>query len=166
MGKGKTPAELASDRRYVSGARVWLGLTKLKLEMALNHGRPVLIPDDETVQHGRRLLEHPLSIPTDSRCIAACELLFHRQLQIQPLSQPGYISPAEVDNLLESGNKTFDEWEDYWTEYYIRKGVSSTNFLVSERELGHLSANTSLRDQVPLDIAFQLSHPPWRALPK
>jgi len=46
--------------------------------MTLNHGRPFLLPNDEPVEYSRRLLDHPYSIPTDSRVIAACELMLHR----------------------------------------------------------------------------------------
>lgn len=166
MGKGKNREELENERRYVAGARVWLGLTKLKLEMALNYGRPVLLPDDESVHESRRLLEHPLSVPTDSRVVAACELLYHRQIQITPFSSGEYLSPTRVDMILESGNKTFDDWEDYWTSYYVHKGISSTNFLVSERKCPADTSDRSLRHEMPLDSTLQLSYPAWRSQPK
>lgn len=47
--------------------------------MAFNLGRPALFAGEATVTNARRLLDHPLSIPTDSRLVATCELLTTRR---------------------------------------------------------------------------------------
>lgn len=48
--------------------------------MAYNHGRPVLMTDDDTLMFARKFLEHPLSCPSDSRLVASCELLALRRM--------------------------------------------------------------------------------------
>ncbi|WOO82902.1 Protein priB [Vanrija pseudolonga] len=133
MGAGRTPDELEADRRCVMGARLWLVLTRFKLAMSMNHGRPVVNPDEDgTISTARRLLEHPLSIPTDSRCIALVELVLHRQMGLQMLLTPEYVSPPEVDEIVHKANEAFDGWGDFWADYYASRGTGADNFLVTE----------------------------------
>jgi len=46
--------------------------------MAFNLGRPALFAGEETIRNAREFLKHPLSIRTDSRLVATCELLSGR----------------------------------------------------------------------------------------
>lgn len=48
---------------------------RLNPRMAYNHGRPLLMTDDDTLINARKLLSHPLSHLSDSRLVASCELL-------------------------------------------------------------------------------------------
>jgi len=79
MGSDKTPEELEEERTLVVGARCWLAIYKSEFEMAFNLGRPALFAVESTLDHGRKFLQHPLSIPTDSRLVATCELLTLRR---------------------------------------------------------------------------------------
>ena len=47
--------------------------------MALNHGRPLLIGSEPGLTQCRKLLEHPLSVLSDSRLVAAVDLLTRRR---------------------------------------------------------------------------------------
>jgi hypothetical protein len=105
---------------------------------AYNHGRPVMMEDDHSRQFGREFLKHPLSIPTDSRLVAACELLavrckqttacvacaivdlavpLHRILRSR-LDNTSSPIPETVDAVLWAANREGDDWEFYWNGYY------------------------------------------------
>ncbi|ORY25445.1 hypothetical protein BCR39DRAFT_287210 [Naematelia encephala] len=103
------------ERRLVAGARVWLALTKMKIEMALNYCRPELFPDNTVVTFGRRFLNHPLSLPGDSRLVAAIEL---HSLRL-PMHDPYHAIPQhKLLSLLQTYNKSVDDWAAYWHGYY------------------------------------------------
>jgi hypothetical protein len=46
--------------------------------MAFNYCRPLLLGDDPNSSLGRRFLQHPMSMVTDGRLVAALELLSGR----------------------------------------------------------------------------------------
>jgi hypothetical protein len=46
--------------------------------MAFNYCRPLLLGDDPSSSLGRRFLQHPMSMVTDGRLVAAVELLSGR----------------------------------------------------------------------------------------
>lgn len=97
-----------------------------------------MMEDDQSRQFGREFLKHPLSIATDSRLVAACELLAVRRKQTTlcvacaqvdlavPLhrilrSRPDNTSrpiPETVDAVLWEANREGDDWEFYWNGYY------------------------------------------------
>lgn len=67
--------------------------------MAFNLGRPTLFAGDETIRHCKEFLDHPLSIETDSRIVAACELLSARgepDLMNDANAQFGYINHSQL----------------------------------------------------------------------
>lgn len=87
--------------------------------MSFNLGRPALFAAEDTLSDCRRLLEHPLAIPTDSRLVAACELLTLR-LSIHRLFSI-WAPTATVPNLderIEESNATYSDWFKYWDQYY------------------------------------------------
>lgn len=47
--------------------------------MAYNYGRPILIDEALIFPHLHSLLKHPAHLPTDSRIVAFCELLYLRR---------------------------------------------------------------------------------------
>ena len=53
-------------------------LFKMEYEMAFNHGRPAISFGEDTIKHARRLLDHPLSIKSDSRLIPYNEMMAFR----------------------------------------------------------------------------------------
>ncbi|KLT44131.1 hypothetical protein CC85DRAFT_283918 [Cutaneotrichosporon oleaginosum] len=119
MGAGKSAAELADERPLVVGARLWLALYKSEFEMAFNLGRPALFAAEDTITHARRFLEHPLTIRTDSRLVATCQLLTHRL----PLHQPFSIWPSatripDLDRRIERANAAYAAWFKEWDAYY------------------------------------------------
>ena len=94
--------------------------------MSYNHGRPLLIPDNDILAHADALLEHPLSLPTDSRLIASCELLILRGEQTPqpwlttvPLFRAAIGEASEnYDQALRIFNDGAPGWERRWTKYY------------------------------------------------
>jgi hypothetical protein len=97
--------------------------------MAYNYGRPVPVDESDILPHVHVLLNHPLALRTDSRTIAACELLVLRgELQSQmgltlaPLHRL-YLSDDHrgVDRALQVYNEGAFTWEVKWRDYYRTK---------------------------------------------
>ena len=102
--------------------------------MAYNFGRPAFFAGQESIAHCRRLLDHPLAIKTDSRLVAACELLTLRgESRCSPLApypdtppvgmqQPFSIWPTvdipNLDEKIKQANISYEAWERDWDEYY------------------------------------------------
>ncbi|ORY32276.1 hypothetical protein BCR39DRAFT_45188 [Naematelia encephala] len=130
MGRGKSVAELKEEYALVVGARVWLTLYKMEFEMAFNLGRPALFSAEETIQHAREFLTHPLSIQTDSRLVATCELLTARLPLHQPFALiPSAASLTDLDERLKRTEDACKRWFEYWDKHYESKGISKGNFL-------------------------------------
>ncbi|WVQ82646.1 hypothetical protein IAT38_004778 [Cryptococcus sp. DSM 104549] len=133
MGAGKTAQELEAERPVVVGARIWLTLFKSEYEMSFAYGRPVMfLAQDLPVKDARRLLDHPLSLPTDIRLVSTCESLSYRL----PLHQPFALAPTNVadpipdmDEKLRNLNRGLDEWYDYWDDYCARQGFRPDHLL-------------------------------------
>lgn len=111
-------ADLEKDRPYVVGARVWLAILKSEYEMAFNHGRPLLVGDDPSIGLGRRLLDHPLALQTDSRLVAQCELIAGRQRRHLSFQDPPQTTVAQTVAELKKENDFFDSWFADWNSYY------------------------------------------------
>jgi hypothetical protein len=119
--------------------------------MAFNLGRPALFAAEETIRFAREFLEHPLAIATDSRLVAACELLTHRcayydlrgekyltQLLV-PLHQPFAILPntssiTDLDEKLKQFEAKHQEWYRHWDAYLESKGVPQGSFIREARK--------------------------------
>ncbi|BEJ14663.1 hypothetical protein CspHIS471_0404300 [Cutaneotrichosporon sp. HIS471] len=141
MGAGKGDAALEVERPLVVGARVWLAVCKAEYEMAFNQGRPLLIGEESSVALGRRLLDHPLSTPEDSRLVAACELLAGRQRSHLAWSGTPAVSLETAAFEIAADNAFFDTWHADWMAYYDSVGVPNGHFL---RDLLHSGKNHSI----------------------
>ena len=150
--------QVSAEKSLVLGARLWLLVSKMAVEMAFNHGRPLPIPESELViPNTRAFLSHPLGLSTDSRLVASCELLLLRL----PLHRT-LLSDDDVDRLdecLRVYNDDSRAWEDRWQDYYLQRAVSSDDVLVTDlvtqRCFGTVLANScllrSLRTRVDVE---------------
>ncbi|CAD6587362.1 MAG: hypothetical protein TREMPRED_004729 [Tremellales sp. Tagirdzhanova-0007] len=135
MGIGKSAEQLEAERYLVVGARVWLAIYKMEYEMSYNFGRPAFFAGQESIAHCRRLLDHPLAVKTDSRLVAACELLtlrgelhyfssasFPDRLPVgiqQPFSIWPTVDIPNLDEKIKQANIAYEAWERDWDEYYV-----------------------------------------------
>ncbi|WWC93100.1 uncharacterized protein L201_008065 [Kwoniella dendrophila CBS 6074] len=118
-----------AEQRMVIGARLWLLVCKMAIEMAYNHGRPLIIDEALILPHSHALMNHPSRLPTDGRIIASCELLLHRL----PLHKISISSDRrDVDQALQRFNDGALSWEAKWREYYIQQGFSEDNILITD----------------------------------
>lgn len=163
----QTPSAFTNDRdedteqRLVVGSRLWLLVCKMAIEMAYNYGRPMLVDESLIFPHLHALLKHPAHLPTDSRIVAFCELLYLRlTLHRNILSN----NRQELDHLLQIFNDEARGWEEKWRNYYIQQGVHMDNILVTDlttqRCFGSVLANSCvLRDiRSPHDIEILSPH--------
>ncbi|ORX34852.1 hypothetical protein BD324DRAFT_653107 [Kockovaella imperatae] len=130
---GKSPLEYdrsaVDEKRLIVGARLWLLVVKMAIEMSYNHGRPLLITDTDVLANADALLDHPLSLPSDSRLIASCELLILRVPLFRVTLSETY---ENHDQALRIFNDGAPGWERRWTKYYIAKGVSEDDILLTD----------------------------------
>ncbi|OWZ63969.1 hypothetical protein AYX14_00154 [Cryptococcus neoformans] len=157
----QTPSAFTNDRdedterRLVIGSRLWLLVCKMAIEMAYNYGRPILIDEALIFPHLHSLLKHPAHLPTDSRIVAFCELLYLR-LTLHKSTISG--THQELDQILQIFNDEALGWEERWRNYYIQQGVSLDNILVTDlttqRCFGSVLANSCLLRDIrsPHDI--------------
>lgn len=114
--------------------------------MAFNLGRPAVSFSDDTIKHARSLLDHPLSIKSDSRLIAYCEMLAFRSrwsigiwLTLVPIHQPFSIAPnndflPDFDDKLRVLNEQTEAWHVYWDRWQEARGVPEGDLLREGRE--------------------------------
>ncbi|OCF32331.1 hypothetical protein I317_02736 [Kwoniella heveanensis CBS 569] len=141
-GTGQSPA---SKRSMLVGARAWLLVSKLAIEMAFNHGKQLLINEDEIFCCTHALLDYPTRQITDIRIVASMEIL---RLRI-PLLRVKKSDPEELrDSLLQAYNENSRSWEDRWRQYFFSQGVGEEDFLVTDlttqRCFGRVLANAYL----------------------
>lgn len=100
--------------------------------MAYGTGRPAIIREDEAIHQCRRLLDHPLSIPSDARLVSTVELTalrckckasclclislmtFEAPLHIELTAAPDLPIAESTLRRLKQANQDFDAWERYW----------------------------------------------------
>ncbi|KAK4686593.1 hypothetical protein P7C73_g3535, partial [Tremellales sp. Uapishka_1] len=121
-----------TEKSLVVGARLWLLVSKMSIEMAYNYGRPLAINEADVLVHAYALLNHPLQLPTDARLVAACEYLLHRV----PLHQI-FLSKNEqsLDEALQVFNDSHRGWEMKWQQYYLQQGIAEDDILVTDCKL-------------------------------
>nr|XP_019050106.1 hypothetical protein I302_00527 [Kwoniella bestiolae CBS 10118]OCF29036.1 hypothetical protein I302_00527 [Kwoniella bestiolae CBS 10118] len=143
-----------TERRLVVGARLWLLVCKMALEMAYNHGRPLIIDEGLILPHSHALLNHPSRLPTDGRIIASCELHLQMPLHRMNLSN----DKRYIDQALQRYNDGASSWEAKWREYYIQQGIPPDHVLVTDlttqRCFGSILTNSCLLREIrsPHDV--------------
>ncbi|WVF67029.1 hypothetical protein IAT40_001772 [Kwoniella sp. CBS 6097] len=155
--KGAVGQNTSTKRSLLVGARVWLLVSKLAIEMAFNHGKPLLINEEEIFCCAHALLDYPSRQITDIRVVASMEIL---RLRI-PLLRVKKSDPEEVrDRLLQVYNDNSRSWEDRWRQYFFSQGVGEEDFLVTDlttqRCFGRVLANacllSSIRSQQDVEL--------------
>ncbi|ADV20422.1 Hypothetical protein CGB_B4500C [Cryptococcus gattii WM276] len=150
MGQGKSKEELEQERTLVVHSRVWFGLYLMEHQMAYGTGRPAIIREDEAIHQCRRLLDHPLSIPSDARLVSTVELTALRSpLHIELTAAPDLPIAESTLRRLKQANQDFDAWERYWdrilTDRFGKcKGDFFRDSLVIQRQYAELFVNSQL----------------------
>ncbi|KAK8861759.1 hypothetical protein IAR55_002582 [Kwoniella newhampshirensis] len=163
-GEGMTPSEQVSSKSLVVGARLWLLVAKMAIEMAYNFGRPLGVNEYDVLTHSHALLNHPSGLPSDSRIIAACELLLLR-LPLHKIFIGEQEGLQDLDRALQIFNEGAQAWEIRWQQYYLRRGVPQEDILVSDlttqRCFGTVLSNSCLLRDIrgPSDVD---KIPPYR----
>ncbi|WVQ94594.1 hypothetical protein IAU59_001674 [Kwoniella sp. CBS 9459] len=139
----------ASKKSLLVGARAWLLVSKLAIEMAFNHGKALLIKEDDMFSCVHALLDYPSRPFTDIRIVASMEIL---RLRI-PLLHVKKTDPEELrDGLLQVYNDNARSWEDRWRQYFFSQGVGEEDFLVTDlttqRCFGRVLANACLLSSI------------------
>ena len=107
-------------------------------------GRPAILREDEAIHNCRRLLEHPLSITSDSRLVSTVELTALRgeacgsvrealtaaPLHVELTASPDLPLTENTLRRLKQANSDFDAWERYW-DRILCKSSSTTSAHVS-----------------------------------
>ncbi|WWC69418.1 uncharacterized protein I206_103357 [Kwoniella pini CBS 10737] len=161
MGKGKSETDLEQERSLVVQSRTWLCLYLMEHQMAYGTGRPAIIREDETIHQCRRLLEHPLSIPSDARLVSTVEMTALRSpLHIELTSAPDLPIAEGTLKRLKQANADFDAWERYWDRVLSdRFGKGKGDFfresLIIQRQYAELFVNSQLLRGIrePADVA-------------
>ena len=84
-------------------------------------GRPAVLKDDESIQHARWLLNHPLTIEDDMRLVSTVELIAIRERVHNELAPyEGPIPPSHFDKL-HKADRDFKEWYHSWDALFSRK---------------------------------------------
>ncbi|KIR69390.1 hypothetical protein I314_00501, partial [Cryptococcus bacillisporus CA1873] len=130
----KSHEELTQERHIVTGARIWLTLFKIDTEMSFAYCRPAIFSPDEATINARRLLKHPLSIPTDIRLVSTCENLafrmpLHQHFALSLGRRQSIKAVVDVDQLLRGCNCALKDWFEYWDSYCAQRGISADHFL-------------------------------------
>jgi hypothetical protein len=142
--------------------------------MAFNLGRPAVSFSDDTIKQARRLLDHPLSIKSDSRLIAYCEMLAFRSRSLAstwltpvPIHQPFSIAPnndflPDFDDKLRVVNEQVEAWHVYWDQWQQARGVPEGDILREGREsTDEVRADSSDHGQIWNDSLLECSNLAW-----
>jgi hypothetical protein len=148
MGAGKTAAELEKDRALVERARVWLAVYRMEHQMSYGMGRPAIVREDSTIHNCRLLLDHPLSLGSDTRLIYAVELIALRApLHVELTATPDLPIDAATLTRLRWAHEQFDAWEKHWDDMLVEQyGTSGfvRESLAMQRQLAELFINSQL----------------------
>lgn len=141
MGQNKPVDQIRADYPMVVGARVWLQLFRMDLEMAFNFGRPAFITGEITIRYARQFLEHPLSIPADARLSSSVELFTFRTGLYQPFSiLPPSLALPDLDEKLMQARVLTNQWFTYWDQYLRDRGIPPTDLLRENLVTGRAGA--------------------------
>ncbi|GFZ45481.1 hypothetical protein JCM24511_03207 [Saitozyma sp. JCM 24511] len=143
LGQSSNGAALERERSLITGARIWLALTKLSYEVAYNNARPLAFQDDNIFRLGRGILQHPLSNIYDSRFVISVEFQACRRSIFKPFDLVPFYDRPDVEDKLHSLNQAIQGIYEYWTDYYVDAGLSTDHFLY--RELSSQKAYATLR---------------------
>jgi hypothetical protein len=77
-------------------------------------GRPAILRDDESIEHCRELLNHPLAMEDDMRLVSTVELMAVRErvnARLAPLDRP---IDENTFRILQDADEQFDSWYRNW----------------------------------------------------
>ncbi|RSH80119.1 hypothetical protein EHS25_007321 [Saitozyma podzolica] len=162
MGKGKKLDQVESERPAVIGARLWLGLLKLRYEFAFSLGRPLVQDADELLGLSRRFVEHPLANLGDCRLVVACEYLRARFPLFRPYGVREARMENEMDELIRLALNEVQALFAHWESFYVSCGVpvehTVRGILVAEH--AHAALHTAARVLPVVRYDADLSHLP------
>ncbi|KAJ3734654.1 hypothetical protein DFJ43DRAFT_1060921 [Lentinula guzmanii] len=109
------------DRDLVIASRTWFCLYLFEHQLSYGTGRPAILKDDESVQHCRLLLQHPLAIEDDMRLVSTVELIMLRERVQNALSsfdEP--VKDSDFDEL-KKADGSFRVWFATWDHAFSQK---------------------------------------------
>jgi hypothetical protein len=130
-------ADPVEDQDLVVQSRIWFCLYLFEhqyVHFPCNHGsftncsrlsygtgRPAILKEDESIYHGRLLLQHPLAIEDDMRLVSTVELMAIRERvnnQLSPFDQP---VTDETFHIVRQASVDFREWYAAWDQAFSQK---------------------------------------------
>ncbi|KAJ3852861.1 hypothetical protein EV368DRAFT_82133 [Lentinula lateritia] len=109
------------DRDLVIASRTWFCLYLFEHQLSYGTGRPAILKDDESIQHCRLLLQHPLAIEDDMRLVSTVELIMLREQVHNALSsfdEP--VKDSDFDEL-KKADALFRTWFATWDHAFSQK---------------------------------------------
>jgi hypothetical protein len=106
---GKQRSE-EEERDLVVSARIWLCLYWFDHQMSLGTGRPIVLRDECSIKHCRRLLTHPMASPTDVRLISLVELIAQKTQIYETLAPLNGEVNHNALAFIRRANVALDKW--------------------------------------------------------
>ncbi|KAJ3968758.1 hypothetical protein EV361DRAFT_805082 [Lentinula raphanica] len=109
------------DRDLVIASRTWFCLYLFEHQLSYGTGRPAILKDDESIQHCRMLLQHPLAIEDDMRLVSTVELIMCRERVQNALSS--FDEPVKESDFeeLKKADSLFRKWFATWDHVFSQK---------------------------------------------
>lgn len=148
------------DKDLVTATRTWFTLYLFEHQLSYGTGRPAVLKEDDSIRHGRALLQHPSAIEDDMRLVSTLELMVIRERVHNALSPSE--SPIREDDFetLRKADLDFRAWYATWDQAFSQKYEDAGELPLSHIP-GEGSSSSSLLQAKPADSAA-----PCRAVPQ
>ncbi|KAL1748582.1 hypothetical protein HDZ31DRAFT_29427 [Schizophyllum fasciatum] len=109
------------DKDLVTATRTWFTLYLFEHQLSYGTGRPAVLKEDDSIRHGRALLQHPSAIEDDMRLVSTLELMVIRERVHNALSPSE--SPIREDDFetLRKADLDFRAWYATWDQAFSQK---------------------------------------------
>ncbi|KAJ7630770.1 hypothetical protein FB45DRAFT_546145 [Roridomyces roridus] len=131
--------DINADRELVIASRIWFCLYLFEHQLSYGTGRPAVLKDDESIRHGRLLLQHPLAIEDDMRLVSTVELMAIRERIHNALSP--FEGPVKDEHFeeLRRADLNFRNWYATWDQAFSQK-YEDAAFYRQSLQIQHLHA--------------------------
>ncbi|KIY45786.1 hypothetical protein FISHEDRAFT_48819 [Fistulina hepatica ATCC 64428] len=127
------------DRDLITATRIWFTLYLFEHQLSYGTGRPAILKDDDSIRHGRAILQHPLAVEDDMRLVSTVELMALRERinnALAPLDAP--IRDSHFESLRQA-NLEFHGWFATWDQAFSQK-YEDAAFYRQSLQIQHIHA--------------------------
>lgn len=113
--------DAVQDKDLVTATRTWFTLYLFEHQLSYGTGRPAVLKEDDSIRHGRALLQHPSAIEDDMRLVSTLELMVIRERVHNALSPSE--APIREDDFetLRKADLDFRAWYATWDQAFSQK---------------------------------------------